>query len=85
MLTAHNRILIPFPGPTSHLYDKLPMDHFVDETPVGQMSGRVGTSLLTALGLSELSIHSAKALEDAAVHLVSSKARLSSLRNRCGE
>lgn len=55
---------------------------FVDDTPVGQMSGRVGTSLVSALGLPELSFHSVKELEDAAVALVQSPARLASLRAR---
>lgn len=55
---------------------------FADDTPVGQMSGRVGTSLVSALGLPELSFHSVKELEDAAVALVQSPARLASLRAR---
>ena len=46
------------------------------------MSGRVGTSLLAALGLPELSFHSAKELEDAAVSLVQSPGRLATLRRR---
>lgn len=53
-----------------------------DDTPVGQMSGRVGTSLLSALGLPELSFHSVKELEDAAVALVQSPGRLETLRRR---
>lgn len=46
------------------------------------MSGRVGTSLVSALGLPELSFHSVKELEDAAVTLVQSPERLASLRKR---
>ncbi|CAM9888575.1 unnamed protein product, partial [Ectocarpus sp. 4 AP-2014] len=52
----------------------------VDDTPAGQMSGRVGTSLLSALGLDELSFHSVKDLENAAVALVQSPGRLATLR-----
>lgn len=55
---------------------------FPDDTPVGQMSGRVGTSLLSALGLPELSFHTVKELEDAAVALVQSPGRLATLRRR---
>eukprot|EP00752_Nemacystus_decipiens_P009479 g8475.t1 len=54
----------------------------VDDTPVGQMSGRVGTSLLSALGLPELSFHTAKEMEDAAVALVQSPEKLATLRRR---
>lgn len=46
------------------------------------MSGRVGTSLLSALGLPELSFHSVKELEDAAVALAQSPGRLATLRKR---
>ncbi|CAN0033717.1 unnamed protein product, partial [Ectocarpus sp. 8 AP-2014] len=46
------------------------------------MSGRVGTSLLSALGLDELSFHSVKDLENAAVALVQSPGRLATLRKR---
>lgn len=46
------------------------------------MSGRVGTSLLSALGLPELTFYSVKDLEDAAVKLVQSPSRLASLRKR---
>lgn len=53
-----------------------------DDTPVGQMSGRVGTSLLTTLGLPELSFHGVKELEDAAVSLLKSPRILSILRKR---
>ncbi|CAN0414635.1 unnamed protein product, partial [Hapterophycus canaliculatus] len=49
------------------------------------MSSRVGTSLLSALGLDELSFHSVKELEDAAVTLVQSPGRLASLRKRRDE
>lgn len=54
----------------------------LDETPVGQMSGRVGTSLLSALGLPELTFYSVKELEDAAVKLAQSPSGLASLRKR---
>eukprot|EP00903_Cladosiphon_okamuranus_P006818 g6643.t4 len=54
----------------------------VDDTPVGQMRGRVGTSLVSALGLPELSFHGVKELEDAAVALLQSPGRLASLRKR---
>ncbi|CAM9809280.1 unnamed protein product, partial [Ectocarpus fasciculatus] len=54
----------------------------VDDTPAGQMSGRVGTSLLSALGLDEMSFHSVKDLENAAVALAKSPGRLASLRKR---
>lgn len=46
------------------------------------MSGRVGTSLLSSLGLSELSFHSVKELENAAVVLAQSPGKLSALRKR---
>eukprot|EP00903_Cladosiphon_okamuranus_P011215 g10582.t1 len=54
----------------------------VDDTPVGQMPGRVGTSLVSALGLPELSFHSVKELEDMSVTLLQSPGRLESLRKR---
>lgn len=68
------------PRPTPHAHNTHRTN--ADETPVGKMAGRVGASLLTALGLPELSFHSVKDLEDAAVHLASSKGALSSLRKR---
>lgn len=60
----------------------LPLLLLADDTPAGQMSGRVGTSLLSALGLDELSFHSVKDLENAAVALAQSPGRLASLRKR---
>ncbi len=59
-----------------------PDSTFADDTPAGQMSGRVGTSLLASLGVPELSFHSVKELEDAAVLLAQSPGKLSALRKR---
>lgn len=71
------------PRPRKHAFViSFPDACFADDTPVGQMSGRVGSSLLSALGLPELSFHSVKELEDVAVSLVQSPGRLASLRKR---
>ncbi|CAM9221466.1 unnamed protein product [Discosporangium mesarthrocarpum] len=53
-----------------------------DDTPVGQMSGRVGTSLLSSVGLPELAVSGVKQFEDTASRLALSRNWLSALRKR---